>query len=100
MDEYSVAVDVGGTFTDIVLCNLTTNQQWVHKTPSTSEDPSKSFLTGLREILVANSVDPAQVRHVFHGTTIATNAILEAAAGATRWNERRTRCWTTFWTVS
>ena len=77
MDDYSVAVDVGGTFTDIVLCNLATNEQLVHKTPSTPEDPSTGFLTGLKEILTANSVLASQVKHVFHGTTIATNAILE-----------------------
>jgi N-methylhydantoinase A len=77
MDDYSVAVDVGGTFTDIVLCNLTTNEQLVHKTPSTPDDPSTGFLTGLREVLAANSVEASQVKHVFHGTTIATNAILE-----------------------
>ena len=77
MDDYSVAVDVGGTFTDIVLCNLTTNEQRVHKTPATPDDPSTGFLTGLREVLAANSVEASQVKHVFHGTTIATNAILE-----------------------
>ncbi|MCH7735998.1 MAG: hydantoinase/oxoprolinase family protein [Chloroflexi bacterium] len=77
LDDYSVAVDVGGTFTDIVLCNLATNEQRVHKTPSTPDDPSTGFLTGLREVLAANSVAPSQVKHVFHGTTIATNAILE-----------------------
>jgi hypothetical protein len=77
MDDYSLAVDVGGTFTDIVLCNLTTNEQLVHKTPSTPDDPSTGFLTGLREVLATNSVEASQVKHVFHGTTIATNAILE-----------------------
>ena len=77
MDDYSVAVDVGGTFTDIVLCNLATNEQLVHKTPSTPDDPSTGFLTGLKEVLADNSVLASQVKHVFHGTTIATNAILE-----------------------
>ena len=77
MDNYSVAVDVGGTFTDVVLCNLKTNQQNVFKTPSTPDDPSAGFLTGLQQILEANGVEPAQVKHIFHGTTIATNAILE-----------------------
>ena len=77
MDNYSVAVDVGGTFTDVVLCNLDTNQQSVFKTPSTPYDPSAGFLTGLRQILEVNGVKPAQVKHIFHGTTIATNAILE-----------------------
>ena len=77
MDNYSVAVDVGGTFTDVVLCNLDTNQQSVFKTPSTPDDPSAGFLTGLRQILEVNGVKPSQVKHIFHGTTIATNAILE-----------------------
>ena len=77
MDNYSVAVDVGGTFTDVVLCNLDTNQQSVFKTPSTPDDPSAGFLTGRRQILEVNGVKPAQVKHIFHGTTIATNAILE-----------------------
>jgi len=77
MDNYSVAVDVGGTFTDVVLCNLDTNKQSVFKTPSTPDDPSAGFLTGLQQILEVNGIKPAQVKHIFHGTTIATNAILE-----------------------
>ena len=77
MDSYSVAVDVGGTFTDIVLCNLETNAQAVLKVPSTPEDPGAGFLAGMRQILETNGVDPSQVGHIFHGTTIATNAILE-----------------------
>ena len=77
MASYAVAVDVGGTFTDIVLCDLDTNAQWVHKTPSTPHDPADGFMRGLAEILAANGVEPAEVVHVFHGTTIATNAVLE-----------------------
>ena len=74
MDNYSVAVDVGGTFTDVVLCNLDTNEQSVFKTPSTPDDPSAWLLTGLRRILQLNGVEPAQVKHIFPGTTNATNA--------------------------
>lgn len=77
MASYAIAVDVGGTFTDIVLCDLATNTQWVHKTPSTPDDPSVGFMRGLSEILQANGVSPGDVAHVFHGTTIATNAVLE-----------------------
>ena len=77
MPSYAVAVDVGGTFTDIVLCDLDTNAQWVHKTPSTPDDPSVGFMRGLTEILDSNGVSPAELAHVFHGTTIATNAVLE-----------------------
>ena len=77
MPSYSVAVDVGGTFTDIVLCDTATNAQSVHKTPSTPSDPSLGFMTGLTEILAANGVDASDVGHIFHGTTIATNSVLE-----------------------
>lgn len=77
MAAYALAVDVGGTFTDIVLCNLESNVQSVHKTPSTPDDPSVGFMTGLAEILDANDVSPNDLAHVFHGTTIATNSVLE-----------------------
>ena len=77
MAAYALAVDVGGTFTDIVLCNLESNTQSVHKTPSTPDDPSVGFMTGLAEILSANGVNPDELAHVFHGTTIATNSVLE-----------------------
>ena len=77
MPSYSVAVDVGGTFTDIVLCDTASNAQWVHKTPSTPSDPSVGFMTGLAEILENNGVDARDVSRIFHGTTIATNAVLE-----------------------
>ena len=77
MPSYSVAVDVGGTFTDIVLCDTASNSQWVHKTPSTPSDPSVGFMTGLSEILATNGVDARDVGHIFHGTTIATNSVLE-----------------------
>ncbi len=77
MGAYAVAVDVGGTFTDIVLCDLESNEQRVYKTPSTPADPSVGFMTGLAQILAANGVSPAEVAHIFHGTTIATNSVLE-----------------------
>ncbi|CAI8013124.1 Putative D-/L-hydantoinase subunit A [Geodia barretti] len=77
MGTYAVAVDVGGTFTDIVLCDLESNAQQVYKTPSTPDDPSLGFMTGLAQILAASGVTPAEVVHIFHGTTIATNSVLE-----------------------
>ena len=77
MDDYALAIDVGGTFTDVVLLNLATRQVRLHKTPSTPDDPSRGFITGVSRILKENSVAYSQVRRIFHGTTIATNAILE-----------------------
>ena len=77
MPQYALAVDVGGTFTDLVLCELETGAQRVHKAPSTPDDPSVGFLRGLNEILDAAGAEPAQVVHILHGTTIATNSVLE-----------------------
>ena len=77
MDDYALAIDVGGTFTDIVLLNVATGDVQLLKTPSTPDDPSRGFIDGISRILNANGVAYSQVRRIFHGTTIATNAILE-----------------------
>ena len=77
MDDYALAIDVGGTFTDVVLLNLATGELRLHKTPSTPDDPSRGFIAGVSRILDANGVAYSQVRRIFHGTTIATNAVLE-----------------------
>ncbi len=77
MDDYALAIDVGGTFTDVVLLNLATGEFRLHKTPSTPDDPSRGFIAGISRILDANGVAYSQVRRIFHGTTIATNAVLE-----------------------
>ncbi len=77
MDDYALAIDVGGTFTDIVLLNLTTGEVQLLKTPSTPDDPSRGFVAGISRILRERGVVYSQVRRIFHGTTIATNAILE-----------------------
>ena len=82
MDNYALAIDVGGTFTDIVLLNLNTGNFQSLKTPSTPEDPSRGFITGTLQILRENDVAYSQVRRIFHGTTIATNAILEGKGTA------------------
>ena len=77
MDDYALAIDVGGTFTDVVLLNLDTGDVQLLKTPSTPDDPSRGFTTGISRILSENGVTYSQVRRIFHGTTIATNAVLE-----------------------
>ncbi len=73
----TIGVDVGGTFTDLVYCDLATGALAIHKVPTTPHDPAEGVLTGIRELCVDNSVDPAEIAHVFHGTTTATNAVLE-----------------------
>lgn len=73
----SVAVDIGGTFTDITLQDSATGSAWTAKTPSTPHDPSEAFLTGVRLALEASGEQAARISRILHGTTIATNLILE-----------------------
>src|SRR5499433_368725 len=73
----TLAIDVGGTFTDITFADAATGATWVAKTPSTPEDLSAGFITAVRKVLALAGRGPADVLRVFHGTTTSTNAILE-----------------------
>jgi len=68
-----VGVDVGGTFTDILIFDSDTGSVRVVKTPSTVDDQSIGFLDGLK----ASGVDLTKVQRIIHGTTVGTNAVLE-----------------------
>jgi N-methylhydantoinase A len=73
----AIAVDIGGTFTDIALHDASSGRIWRAKTPSVPSDPSQAFLTGIRLALEdAGRAAPA-LKRVLHGTTVATNMILE-----------------------
>src|SRR5690242_11445714 len=73
----TLAIDVGGTFTDITFTDAATGALWVAKTPSTPGDLSAGFINAVRKVLALAGRAPADVLRVFHGTTTATNAILE-----------------------
>ncbi len=79
----SVAVDIGGTFTDITLQDAATGRAWRAKTPSTPADPSLAFITGVRLALDAAQAAPGSIGRVLHGTTVATNLILEGKGAVT-----------------
>jgi N-methylhydantoinase A len=72
-----VGVDTGGTFTDVTLLDSETGQVWTGKTPSTPDDPSLGFSAAIATVLHTASVEAAQIGRVLHGTTVATNLILE-----------------------
>jgi N-methylhydantoinase A len=74
--SYRLGVDVGGTFTDLLLINEDTGQTHTAKVPSTPEDSSIGVLNGVARICEESQVDPAQIKRVMHGTTVATNAVL------------------------
>jgi N-methylhydantoinase A len=74
---YRLGVDVGGTFTDLLLFNETTGACWRHKTPSTPHDSSEGILNGVTAICDAAGVAATEIDYLLHGTTVATNAVLE-----------------------
>src|ERR671920_1155762 len=74
---YRLGVDVGGTFTDLFLVDDDRARQWRVKTPSTPADPSQGVLTGVRRICEEAGIAPGELGNLVHGTTVATNAVLE-----------------------
>jgi N-methylhydantoinase A len=72
-----IGVDVGGTFTDVILVCTETGAQYVHKVPSTPQSQDIAVTKGVTEILETHHVNPQDVGLVVHGTTVATNAMLE-----------------------
>jgi N-methylhydantoinase A len=78
-----LAVDVGGTFTDVTLADPVRGQVWSLKTPTTPADPSEGFVRGADRILGVVERTASDVGGVFHGTTIATNLILEGKGART-----------------
>ncbi|MBA4086486.1 MAG: 5-oxoprolinase [Novosphingobium sp.] len=74
---YRLGVDVGGTFTDLLLFDTSSSAFWRHKTPSTPHDSSEGILNGVTAICQKAGITPGDVEYFLHGTTVATNAVLE-----------------------
>lgn len=70
-----IGIDTGGTFTDVVAVDTDTGQIVTAKTPSTPDDPAEGFMAALRRL------EAARVAAVCHGTTVATNQLLEGHVG-------------------
>ena len=76
---FRLGVDVGGTFTDLFLVGDNgAGTQYRVKTPSTPADPSEGVLVGVRRICEESGVAVGDLRNILHGTTVATNAVLES----------------------
>ena len=79
---FVLGIDTGGTFTDVTMLDVVTGRLWAAKTPSTPTDPSVGFINGVAEALKLAGAPPDSIARVLHGTTVATNLILEGK-GAT-----------------
>src|SRR5438876_6332430 len=74
-----LGVDVGGTFTDLIYVDDEAGKILVHKLATTPDDPSQGTVQGIRELTEQAGESPAALDQVFHGTTIATNIVIEHA---------------------
>jgi N-methylhydantoinase A len=75
--SYRLGIDVGGTFTDLLLFNNKTGEMKLEKTPSTPADQSIGILEGIKKIVERNNLNANDIDLILHGTTVATNAVLE-----------------------
>ncbi len=75
--SFMIGVDVGGTFTDYSMFNTETGELLHFKQSSTPEDPSKAIINGILHILTEKCINPEEVSYLAHGTTVATNALIE-----------------------
>lgn len=83
MKSYSLGIDIGGTFTDIVVCDYAAGAQYSRKVLTTHDDPVRAVITGIAEILQAHRIDPGRVVRVVHATTLFTNAVIERKGAVT-----------------
>ncbi len=88
--EWIIGVDVGGTFTDLYAQGTdhghgadraVAGRIVRHKTASTPDDPARAILRGLHELCRDHAVDPASIVRLAHGTTVATNALIQRRGG-------------------
>jgi len=77
--RYRLGVDVGGTFTDLLLIEEDTGRTHSAKVPSTPKDSSVGVLRGIAKLCEQTGIHPAQIHTVMHGTTVATNTVLTSS---------------------
>ncbi len=83
MSRFSLGIDIGGTFTDLVVYDHAGGQSWSRKVLTTHDDPARAVAAGVAALLDAGGVDPAGVGRVVHATTLFTNALIERKGAVT-----------------
>lgn len=74
-----LGVDVGGTFTDLLLLDEKNGRTFTAKVPSTPADSSIGVLNGIEKICKSAGINPTEITEVMHGTTVATNTVLTSS---------------------
>lgn len=80
---HRIGFDVGGTFTDFTMLDESTGAVHYFKVPSTPHDPSEAIGTGLAHLVKTFALNESSVRHLGHGTTVATNLVIERKGART-----------------
>ncbi|WP_332461240.1 hydantoinase/oxoprolinase family protein [Acuticoccus mangrovi] len=75
--SWTLGIDVGGTFTDVCAYEPATGLTHYHKRPSTPQNPAEAILAGIAELCEATGLHPRDIGRIAHGTTVATNALIE-----------------------
>src|SRR5215210_608662 len=75
--RFRIGIDTGGTFTDVVALDEETGEVFTTKTPTTPADPAIGFMNGVRKVMEQVGFGPDRVGAISHGTTVATNALLQ-----------------------
>lgn len=83
LNLYRIGIDVGGTFTDVTLLNAETGQYYTYKLSSTLHDQSLAIANGTKETLELYKVPVTEIEYFGHGTTVATNMIIERKGAKT-----------------
>jgi N-methylhydantoinase A len=83
MSMSRLGVDVGGTFTDVILVNQAQQRVWAVKVPTTPDDPSLGVVNGIRAVLEESGQSGEDIAFIGHGTTIATNLLVEGKGAKT-----------------
>lgn len=83
MSNYRLGVDIGGTFTDLVMMDEATGNLRLIKMSSTPKDPSIGFMNVTERVLNESKVNPEDISYLVHGTTVATNTIIEGKGAKT-----------------
>ena len=79
----SLGIDIGGTFTDLVVYEHGTGRQWSRKVLTTHDDPVRAVTAGVDALLRESGVDSAGVGRVVHATTLFANALIERTGAVT-----------------
>ena len=83
MPSYSLGIDIGGTFTDIVVYDHDSGRQWSRKVLTTHDDPARAVATGVSALLEEGRLEARHFTRVVHATTLFTNALIERKGAVT-----------------